>query len=62
MLAGPAWSATIGVPSRAQVQYRLGMILEKSGRVADARSAYQQAIASDPALKSAREALEKLKG
>jgi len=44
------------------VHYRLGMILEKAGRVADARSAYQQAIASDPALKSAREALDKLKG
>jgi len=62
VLAGPTWPATIGVPSRAQVHYRLGMILEKSGRVADARSAYQQAIATDPALKSAREALEKLKG
>jgi Flp pilus assembly protein TadD len=44
------------------VQYRLGQILERAGRVADARAAYQQAIASDPALKAAREALEKLKG
>ncbi len=62
VLAGPSWSASFGVPSRAQVQYRLGQILERAGRVADARAAYQQAIASDPALKAAREALEKLKG
>ncbi|MGA0920340.1 MAG: tetratricopeptide repeat protein [Gemmatimonadaceae bacterium] len=62
VLAGPSWPATIGVPSRAQVQYRLGVLLEKAGRVTEARSAYQQALATDPALKSAREALGKLKG
>ncbi len=62
VLAGPTWSAGIGVPSRAQVQFRLGMILEQSGRVAEARAAYQQAVAADPALKAAREALDKLKG
>jgi tetratricopeptide (TPR) repeat protein len=62
VLAGPSWPATIGVPSRAQVQYRLGVLLEKAGRVAEARSAYQQALATDPALKAAREALDKLKG
>jgi Flp pilus assembly protein TadD len=38
------------------------MILEQSGRVAEARAAYQQAVAADPALKAAREALDKLKG
>ncbi|MGA1417774.1 MAG: tetratricopeptide repeat protein, partial [Gemmatimonadaceae bacterium] len=47
VLAGPAWPMTIGVPSRAQVQYRLGVILEKSGRIGDARAANQQALATD---------------
>jgi tetratricopeptide (TPR) repeat protein len=43
-----------------QAQFRLGMILEKMGQSAEARSAYRAALAADPNHPLAREALARL--
>lgn len=61
LIAAPDWEATNLRPTKAAVHYRLGMILEKSGRKADAKTSYQQAVALDPELKVAKEALAGLK-
>lgn len=48
-------------PDHAMVHYRLGLIAEKARRPADARLAYQAALALEPDFPEAREALEKLR-
>lgn len=46
----------------SQAQFRLGMLLEKTGQSAEARTAYQAALATDPNHQPAREALSRLDG
>ncbi len=48
-------------PDHAGAYYRLGMIAEKDNRPADARLAYQAALAEEPSLAKATEALARLK-
>lgn len=48
-------------PSLAAAHMRLGQILEKRGRTADARAQLQEALRLDPSLKEAHDALAKLK-
>ena len=62
MLAAPEWEVTAGRPSRAAAHYRLGTLLEKSGRPADARAAYRAALTLDPKMKAAKDALDAVKG
>lgn len=61
LVAAPEWEPTNLRPSRAAVHYRLGMVLERSGRTADARASYERAVALDPELKPAKDALANLK-
>lgn len=61
VLAAPDWPSAPYRPSRAAVQFRLGTLLEKSGRPDDARAAYRAALALDPALRAAQSALDALK-
>ena len=61
LAAAPAWNAVSFRPSKALVQYRLGMVLDKQGKKPEARAAYQSAIALDPDLKLAKDALAALK-
>lgn len=61
LIAEPEWESTNQRPSRAAVHYRLGMVLEKSGRTPDARAAYERALALDPQLKPAKDALAALR-
>lgn len=46
----------------AQAQFRLGMLLEKTGKASAARAAYQAALALDPNHQPARAALSRLDG
>ena len=62
VLAAPEWEVTGGRPNRAAVHYRLGTLLEKSGRPADARAAYRAALTLDPKMKAAKDALDAVKG
>ncbi len=61
LLAEPEWAASIEDPTRAAVHFRLGTILEKSGRHPDARSAYEEALKLEPSLRPAQVALAKMK-
>ncbi len=61
LLAAPEWEASDGRPGRAAVHFRLGMILEKSGRTPDARLAYEEALRLDPKFTLAKDALAALK-
>lgn len=61
LLAAPDWAVAPGRPTRAGVQYRLGQLLVRSGRTAEARAAYQAALTLDPRLQAARDALASLK-
>lgn len=49
------------LPSYADAHYRLGMIQERRGNAAAARTEYEAAIALDPGLKDARSALDRLR-
>lgn len=48
-------------PPLANANYRLGQIYEKQNRKADARAAYQAALRSNPSLRDASMALERVK-
>ncbi len=61
LLAEPEWRSSIEEPTRAAVHYRLGTILEKSGRHPDARTSYEEALKLEPTLRPAQVALAKLK-
>ncbi|GLC24057.1 tetratricopeptide repeat protein [Roseisolibacter agri] len=50
-----------GDPPLANAHYRLGGILERQGRKDQARAEYEAAVALDPKLKVARDALAKLR-
>jgi tetratricopeptide (TPR) repeat protein len=51
-----------GSPSHANAQWRLGMVLERQGRLEDAVAAYRAAVALDPAHGEAPAALRRLGG
>ncbi|MFN0098521.1 MAG: tetratricopeptide repeat protein [Gemmatimonadaceae bacterium] len=61
MLAEPDWVVERSRPSKAAVHYRLGMILEKSGKKPEAKASYQTAVTLDPQMKLAKDALAALK-
>lgn len=61
LLAEPDWVVERSRPSKAAVHYRLGMILEKSGKKPEAKASYQTAVTLDPQLKVAKDALAALK-
>lgn len=61
LLTEPEWPVEGILPSRATVHFRLGGVLEKAGRKPDARAQYERAIALDPQLKSAKDALAALR-
>lgn len=44
-----------GAPSRAAAEWRLGMVLERAGRCAEAGSAYRRAVEAEPDLEDAVE-------
>ncbi|MFM9014842.1 MAG: tetratricopeptide repeat protein, partial [Gemmatimonadota bacterium] len=62
VLAVPSWEVNQYRQSKASVHYRLGVVLAKAGKTADARAAYEAAVRVDPKLKPAREALAELRG
>jgi tetratricopeptide (TPR) repeat protein len=51
-----------GETPASQALFRLGNLLEKTGQRAEARSAYQAALATDPHHQPSREALSRLDG
>ena len=57
----PEWTIENSRPSRAAVHYRLGMTLEKQAKKPEARAQYERAIALDPQLKVAKDALAALR-
>ena len=61
LAAAPDWETGNGRPTRAAVHYRLGMLLEKSGRKSEASAAYEAALTLDPKMKVAKDALAVLK-
>ena len=61
LLGEPEWESTNLRPSRAAVHYRLGMVLEKSGKKSDAKASYERAVVLDPQLKPAKDALAALR-
>lgn len=61
LVAAPDWPVRNSRPSRAAVHYRLGMLLERSGRKPEARANYERAIALDPTLQPAKDALAALR-
>ncbi len=61
LLAEPDWVVERSRPTKAAVHYRLGMILEKTGRKPEAKAAYQTAVSLDPQFKLAKDALGALK-
>ena len=61
LVAEPEWELGNSRPTRAAVHYRLGMVLEKSGKRPDARQEYERALALDPQLTAARDALKALR-
>lgn len=50
----------VNMPSHAAAHWRLGLVLEKQGRKADAVAALRQAVAADPKLEAARADLRRL--
>lgn len=50
----------IGFPSHAAAHWRLGLVLEKQGRKADAVAELKQAVAGDPKLEPAKADLQRL--
>ncbi|MES3035703.1 MAG: tetratricopeptide repeat protein [Gemmatimonadota bacterium] len=48
-------------PPLANANYRLGQVYEKQGRKAEARTAYQTALRSNPSMRDASVALERVK-
>ena len=62
VLAAPSWEVNQYRPSKASVHYRLGVVLAKAGKPAEARAAYETALRLDPKLKAAREALDAIRG
>jgi tetratricopeptide (TPR) repeat protein len=50
----------LGFPSHAAAHWRLGLVLEKQGRKAEAIAAIKQAISSDPKLEPAKADLKRL--
>lgn len=61
LLAEPDWVVERSRPSKAAVHYRLGMILEKSGKKPEAKASYEKAVTLDPQLRVAKDALAALK-
>jgi tetratricopeptide (TPR) repeat protein len=61
LLAEPEWELGNSRPSRAAVHFRLGMVLEKTGDRAGARTEYERAVALDPQLTAAKDALKALR-
>ncbi len=61
LLTEPEWPVEALLPSRATVHFRLGTVLEKVGKKPDARAQYERAIALDPQLKPAKDALAALR-
>ena len=61
LIGEPEWESTNLRPSRAAVHYRLGMVLERSGKKPDAKASYERALALDPQLKPAKDALAALR-
>lgn len=61
LIADQSWTAGGSMPSRAAAHFRLGMILERKGDMAGARSAMERSVALDPSFRPAREALAKMK-
>ena len=62
LLTEPEWPVEgMLLPSRATVHYRLGGVLERAGKKPEARAQYERAVALDPQLKPAKDALEALR-
>lgn len=61
LLAEPEWASAPTRPTRAAVQFRLGSVLERSGRTDEARAAYEASLELDPSLQPAKDALKALK-
>lgn len=61
LIAEPEWESANLRPGKAAVHYRLGMVLEKSGKKPDAKASYERALALDPQLKPAKDALAALR-
>lgn len=61
LLALPEWPTGGSRPGRAAVHFRLGMVLEKSGRKEDARASYEASLKLDPNFQLAKDALAALK-
>ena len=55
-----AQETEFGTPSHAAAQWRLGLVLEKQGRKADAVAALRQAVSADPKLEGAKADLRRL--
>ena len=55
-----AQDTEFGTPSHAAAQWRLGLVLEKQGRKADAVAALRQAVSADPKLEGAKADLRRL--
>jgi tetratricopeptide (TPR) repeat protein len=55
-----AQAIEIGFPSHAAAHWRLGLVLEKQGRTAEAIAALKQAVAADPKLDPAKADLRRL--
>ena len=51
-----------GQPTHGAAQWRLGLVLEKQGRKADAIAALEAAIRLDPSLEQAKKDLKRIKG
>lgn len=51
-----------GQPTHAVTQWRLGLLLEKAGRKAEAVAAMEAAVKGDPSLEPAKKDLKRLKG
>jgi Flp pilus assembly protein TadD len=59
--AGLAASLAAGAPTEARARSLLGLAFERQGRLADARAAYEQALALEPGHAPAREGLERVR-
>lgn len=55
-----AQEGEFGTPSHAAARWRLGLVLEKQGRKADAVAALRQALSADPKLEGAKADLRRL--
>jgi tetratricopeptide (TPR) repeat protein len=61
LLALPDWPTGGSRPGRPAVHFRLGMVLEKSGRKDEARASYEASLKLDPKFQLAKDALAALK-